>query len=95
MLDPSSSEEESETETNEDENSDGHSLHNSAEQRSLSASGDNLSVTGAIHLITNTYNCSRFFLSSSSLSNFSVSSSFSLSLISEGLGLDGRMLLDL
>jgi hypothetical protein len=46
MLDPSSSEEESETETNEDENSDGHSLHNSAEQRSLSASGDNLSVTG-------------------------------------------------
>ena len=27
MLDPSSSEEESETETNEDENSDGHSVH--------------------------------------------------------------------
>lgn len=46
MIDPSSSEEESEQETNEDENSDVHSLHNSAERGSLSASGDNLSVTG-------------------------------------------------
>ena len=47
MREPSSSEEESENETNEDENSDGHSLQNSAEQRSLSASGDNLSVAGS------------------------------------------------
>ncbi|KAK3102520.1 hypothetical protein FSP39_011931 [Pinctada imbricata] len=47
MREPSSSEDESENETNEDENSDGHSLQNSAEQRSLSASGDNLSVTGS------------------------------------------------
>lgn len=45
MLDPSSSEEESENETLEDENSDVLSLP-SAEQRSLSASGDNLSVVG-------------------------------------------------
>ncbi|XP_071161455.1 calcium-dependent secretion activator 1-like isoform X3 [Mytilus galloprovincialis] len=46
MIDPSSSEDESDQETNEDENSDGHSLHNSTERGSLSASGDNLSVTG-------------------------------------------------
>ena len=46
MLDPSSSEEESENETLEDENSDVLSLP-SADQRSLSASGDNLSVTGS------------------------------------------------
>ncbi|KAK6177364.1 hypothetical protein SNE40_015480 [Patella caerulea] len=45
MLDPSSSEEESENDTLEDENSDVLSLP-SAEQRSLSASGDNLSVVG-------------------------------------------------
>ena len=45
MLDPSSSEEESENETVEDENSDVLSLP-SADQRSLSASGDNLSVSG-------------------------------------------------
>ncbi|XP_064604151.1 calcium-dependent secretion activator 1-like isoform X2 [Liolophura sinensis] len=45
MLDPSSSEEESENETLEDENSDVLSLP-SADQRSLSASGDNLSVVG-------------------------------------------------
>lgn len=45
MLDPSSSEEESDNETLEDENSDVLSLP-SAEQRSLSASGDNLSVMG-------------------------------------------------
>ncbi|XP_053377981.1 calcium-dependent secretion activator 1-like isoform X2 [Mercenaria mercenaria] len=47
MLDPSSSEEESENETVEDENSDVLSIP-SVEQRSLSTSGDNLSVvTGA------------------------------------------------
>lgn len=46
MLDPSSSEEESENENVEDENSDVLSLP-SGEQRSLSASGDNLSVIGA------------------------------------------------
>lgn len=47
MLDPSSSEEESENETVEDENSDVLSIP-SVEQRSLSASGDNLNiVTGA------------------------------------------------
>ncbi|XP_041348328.1 calcium-dependent secretion activator 1-like isoform X2 [Gigantopelta aegis] len=45
MLDPSSSEEESENETQDEENSDVLSLP-SAEQRSLSASGDNLSVVG-------------------------------------------------
>jgi hypothetical protein len=45
MLGPSSSEEESENETIEDENSDVLSLP-STDQRSLSASGDNLSVTG-------------------------------------------------
>ena len=46
MLEPSSSEEESENETFEDENSDVLSLP-SADRRSLSASGDNLSVSGA------------------------------------------------
>ena len=46
MLDPSSSEEESENETLEDENSEVTSLP-SADQRSLSASGDNLSVSGS------------------------------------------------
>ncbi|XP_064633820.1 calcium-dependent secretion activator 1-like isoform X2 [Lineus longissimus] len=45
MLGPSSSEEESENETIEDENSDVLSLP-STDQRSLSASGDNLSVSG-------------------------------------------------
>lgn len=45
MLDPSSSEDESGNETVEDENSDVLSLP-SADQRSLSASGDNLSVVG-------------------------------------------------
>ncbi|KAK2147526.1 hypothetical protein LSH36_548g01000 [Paralvinella palmiformis] len=49
MLEPSSSEEESEIETVEDENSDVLSLP-SAEQRSPSASGDNLSVVGSTHL---------------------------------------------
>lgn len=48
MLEPSSSEEDSENETVEDENSDVLSLP-SADQRSLSASGDNLSVTGGSH----------------------------------------------
>jgi len=54
MLDPSSSEEESENETVEDENSDVLSIP-SIEQRSLSTSGDNLSVmTGAqIHSRSN------------------------------------------
>ena len=46
MLDPSSSEEESENETVEDENSDVLSLP-SQDQRSLSASGDNLSAGGS------------------------------------------------
>lgn len=47
MIEPSSSEEESENETVEDENRDSDVLSlPSAEQRSLSASGDNLSVTG-------------------------------------------------
>jgi len=41
-MNPSSSEDDSENETNEDENSDVLSLPNSAEQQSLSASGDNL-----------------------------------------------------
>ncbi|CAH1784696.1 unnamed protein product [Owenia fusiformis] len=45
MLDPSSSEEESDTEVDVDENSDILSLP-SVDQRSLSASGDNLSLTG-------------------------------------------------
>ena len=49
MLDPSSSEEESENETLEDENSDVLSLP-SVDQRSWSASGDNLSVAGGSHL---------------------------------------------
>jgi hypothetical protein len=50
MLDPSSSEEESENETVEDaENSDVLSLP-SNDQKSLSASGDNLSVAGGSHL---------------------------------------------
>ena len=48
MLEPSSSEEESENETLEDENRDSDVLSlPSVEQRSLSASGDNLSVTGS------------------------------------------------
>jgi len=47
MLEPSSSEEESENETLEDENRDSDVLSlPSVEQRSLSASGDNLSLTG-------------------------------------------------
>ena len=50
MLEPSSSEEESGTETVEDENSDVLSLPSgSGDQRSLSASGDNLSAAGVVH----------------------------------------------
>ena len=55
MLDPSSSEDESENETIEDENSEVLSLP-SADQRSLSASGDNLSVSGShgsCHVVRN------------------------------------------
>lgn len=44
MREPSSSEEESENETNDDENSDILSIHNNVDQKSLSASGENLSV---------------------------------------------------
>lgn len=49
MLDPSSSEEESENETVEDENSDVLSIP-SVEQRSLSTSGDNLSVVTGVQV---------------------------------------------
>lgn len=44
MREPSSSEEESENETNDDDNSDILSIHNNVDQKSLSASGENLTV---------------------------------------------------